>query len=346
MVIGIGWSLIAGLLLGVFALPSKYVKNYAWENTWGAFFFLAMLIVPVAFMALVVKGLWSTYAEVPPLLILAVVALGFMWGCGNSCWGQGISSIGLSLAFYLMIGTCTLVGSLLPFFLSAGTKAASPAGMTVLVGIFICILGVAAGGYAGMQREKSQSSTESLNRPKGKSMLKGIVICVVGGVLASGCNIGFHVGGNIAHIAQISQDNFGNTPWVAGIAIWMPIFIGGLISSFGFPVILLTKNNTWRNFSKEGSGRNLLFTLLMALFHDASLFCYGYAAWKLGTLGTSVGFAIFEVGSIIVASCLGLFTGEWKGASAKSKGWMALGLAVLVLGIIVISIGNAMFASA
>jgi len=37
-------------------------------------------------------------------------------------------------------------------------------------------------------------------------------------------------------------------------------------------------------------------------------------------------------------------TGEWKGADSKSMRWRTTGLTVLVLGIIVISIGNAMMA--
>jgi L-rhamnose-H+ transport protein len=65
MLIGMAWILLASFFLGTFALPSKYIKNYAWENTWGAFFLIGMLVVPVGFAALAMKGLGSLYGQVP-----------------------------------------------------------------------------------------------------------------------------------------------------------------------------------------------------------------------------------------------------------------------------------------
>ena len=74
MIIGIAWALLGGFFLGTFALPSKYVKNYAWENTWGSFFLFAMLIVPVGFAMLVVNDLWATFGEISPGIIFAAVS--------------------------------------------------------------------------------------------------------------------------------------------------------------------------------------------------------------------------------------------------------------------------------
>ena len=58
-------------------------------------------------------------------------------------------------------------------------------------------------------------------------------------------------------------------------------------------------------------------------------------------LGTSVGFAIFQSGSLLIGNGLGFFTGEWKGAGEASKRWLFAGLAVLILGIVIVSYGNA-----
>ena len=123
MGIGIAWALLGGFFLGTFALPSKYIKNYAWENTWGAFFFFAMLVVPVGFAALVVNGLWATFGDVSGATIFGVMALSFLWGCGFCCWGYGLSKVGLSLGYALTMGTMCLVGSMLPFFLGHAADA-------------------------------------------------------------------------------------------------------------------------------------------------------------------------------------------------------------------------------
>jgi len=185
MVIGMAWTVLAALFLGTFALPSKYIKNYAWENTWGAFFLIGMLIVPVGFSALVIKGLWATYSEVSPMIIFGVIALGFMWGIGFCCWGHGLAMVGLALGYSLTMGTMALVGSILPFFLGNADKAATAAGMTVIAGVLICIIGVAINGRAGMLREKSQTGDSSGNSHKKKVMLKGLIICVLAGLLSS-----------------------------------------------------------------------------------------------------------------------------------------------------------------
>ncbi|MBL7221494.1 MAG: hypothetical protein ISS69_15390 [Phycisphaerae bacterium] len=196
MGIGIAWALLGGFFLGTFALPSKYIKNYAWENTWGAFFFFAMLVVPVGFAAMVVNGLWSTFGDVSGLAIFGVMALSFLWGCGFCCWGYGLSKVGLSLGYALTMGTMCLVGSMLPFFLGHASDAGTTGGMFVILGILVCIGGVAINGFAGVQREKSQGGGETDEASgKSKGIVGGLLICVLAGVLSSGLNVAFHVGG-------------------------------------------------------------------------------------------------------------------------------------------------------
>jgi hypothetical protein len=171
-------------------------------------------------------------------------------------------------------------------------------------------------------------------------MLTGVIICLLAGLFSSGCNIAFHIGGNIGKINEISVEKFGNPVWLSGIAIWVLIFMGGGLSSISYSVYLLTKNNTWKGFAVKETKRNLSLTLIMALAHFGCLFFYGLGGWKLGILGTSVGFAIFQSGSILLANLLGFITGEWKDAGAETKKWVYGGLTVLIIGIIVVSVGN------
>ena len=84
---GIALALLGAFFLGTFALPSKYVKNYAWENTWGAFFFFAMFVIPVVFAALVVKDLCAGYSGISGGIIFGVIALSFLWAT-RSRWGR------------------------------------------------------------------------------------------------------------------------------------------------------------------------------------------------------------------------------------------------------------------
>jgi len=339
MTIGIAWALLGGFFLGTFALPSKYIKNYAWENTWGAFFFFGMLVVPVGFASLAVNDLWATFGHVSPGIIFGVMALSFLWGTGFCCWGYGLSMVGLSLGYALTMGTMALVGSMLPFFLGSAADAATLGGATVILGILVCIGGVAINGYAGMQREKSQAARETEDQPRKKMMLAGLLVCVLAGVLSSGLNIAFHVGNVKGKIYDISV-GLGNAPWQAGLSTWTLVFLGGFISSVGFSTILLCRNKTWKAFKVEGSGRNLIFALLMAIGHFLCIFFYGLGATALGKLGTSVAFAIFQSSSLIIGSGLGFLTGEWKGSSDRSRRWLFIGMTMLIVGIVIVSFGN------
>jgi len=384
MAIGIAWALLGGFFLGTFALPSKYIKNFAWENTWGAFFFFAMLVVPVGFACLVVNDLWATFSHVSPATIFGVMALSFLWGVGFSCWGYGLSMVGLSLGYALTMGTMALVGSMLPFFLGHAADAGTTGGMIVILGILVCIGGVAINGYAGIQREKSQTAGESEEQAgKKKSMLAGLLVCVLAGVLSSGLNIAFHVGSNaectagagdiaeikaaqikevtenkaldqaarakqiteigekkVTGINTISKYKFNNAPWRADLSTWTLVFLGGFISSVGFATFKLCRNKTWKGFKVQGSARNVIFALIMAIGHFLCILFYGMGATALGALGTSVAFAIFQSSSLIIGNGLGFLTGEWKGASSGSRRWLFIGLSVLILGIIIVSCGN------
>ncbi len=102
----------------------------------------------------------------------------------------------------------------------------------------------------------------------------------------------------------------------------LPSFIGSGFATVAYFAYQLSKNKTWKNFKSAGSSKNIFLIAIMALVYFASLIIYGLGAYSLGSLGTSVGFAIFQTGCIIVANMLGLFTVEWKNAGIKSKNWM------------------------
>jgi len=339
MIAGLAWIALASFFLGTFAFPGKFVKNFQWENTWGAFFFFAMWLVPLAFGFGALKGLAETYLQVPGSVLFGVISLGFIWGCGFCMWGIGLSRIGLSLGYAITMGTMALAGSMLPFFLGSADKVNTPGGKLIILGILICIVGVVINGIAGIKREKHENAggVKSLEK---KDMLTGVIICFFAGLFSSGCNIAYHIGGNIGKIDSISVQQYGNPAWLSGISVWVLIFIGGGISSIGYSAYLLFKNKTWNGFVVKETKRNLSLALIMAIGHFACLFFYGLGGWKLGVLGTSVGFAIFQTGSILLGNVLGFMTGEWKDAGSEAKKWVYSGLSVLVLGIIVVSMGN------
>lgn len=338
MWIGFFWVLFAAIMLGFYAFPSKYVKGYELNNLWGVFWLFAMFITPLLATFGLVEGVVETYSKVSLNVFISIFVLSLLWGVGNLLWGISISKIGMALGFSLLIGVATLLGSLLPFFMGASEKLTTTGGIIIIIGILIIMLGIICNGKAGLFREANENK---MSESKDSSAMRaGIIMCIVGGVCAAGFNLSYYVADSIGEIGKISQEEFGNSPWVARLAVMLPSFIGsGLITVLYF-VYQINKNKTWSSFRVAGSSKNIMLIAIMAIVYVASLIIYGLGAYNLGALGTSVGFAVFQTGCIMVANLLGVFSGEWKSAGTKSKKWLYSGLTAMTLGIIVVAYGN------
>ena len=341
MFTGILFAFLSALLLGIYALPSKYTKGFAWENTWGGFFFFSMFIIPLIVTFSLVNDIWGIYELTPNWVFPVMFGLSFCWGIGNMLWGYSISSIGMALAFSLFLGVITSIDTILPLILvpeGQQTIIGTKVGNIIIIGVITIVFGIALNGYAGIIRDKDKSKAKTDN----KTMRKGILFCVLGAICAAGFNLSYHTGNNLGKIGEIAEIQFGNEPWIARLAVLLPIFMGATVSTMLFYFYRLSKNKTWGNFTSKGALFAVFLVLLMAIFHDTALVIYGLAAYHLGELGTSVGFAILETGAIMIANINGILTKEWKGASKKSMRLLITSLAILIFGVLIIAKGNHM----
>ena len=144
MVTGILWAIFAGVALGFYALPEKYAKGFDFENTWGLFFFINLIIVPIVAGFVLINGFTEVMSSIPTDIIIKMSIAGFLWGIGVMMWGKAINYIGLSLGFSIFIGTVILVGSLLPF--AVNELPNTNVIITILIGILVVLFGVFANG--------------------------------------------------------------------------------------------------------------------------------------------------------------------------------------------------------
>jgi len=333
MIEGIILAIGAGLMLGLYALPEKFTKDFKFENTWGLFFMLTMFVVPVISSLTLIDGFTDIFASLPFDIILKMAGASVLWGIGVMMWGKAINHIGLSLGFSLFIGTVLLVGSLVPFVVD--TIPPTNTFLTILAGLAIVLIGVFANGKAGLIREKDQKEAGE-NQNKG-SVLTGILIAVVGGLLATGFSYANAVGRPIIHEACQAA---GNPEWVTAVAVMFPIFIsGGIVMALYF-AYEITKKKSWGAFKTPAFTKNFGLISIMAVFHYAASALFAYAAFKLGEVGNTVGYAIFNTACVVTAIVSGLLTKEWVTASPKARKFLYFGLACMVAGILIISIGN------
>jgi L-rhamnose-H+ transport protein len=67
---------------------------------------------------------------------------------------------------------------------------------------------------------------------------------------------------------------------------------------------------------------------------------YGMSTAFLGALGTSAGWALFQIFMIMAANLSGVMTGEWRAAGSRTRGILWAGLSLLTVATVLISLGN------
>ena len=341
MITGVLFAIIAGLLLGLYALPEKFTKDFEFENTWSMFFAINTFVVPNIAAFLLIDGFSEVLAAIPTDVLMTMIVCSILWGIGAMMWGKAINYIGLSLGFSIFIGTIILVGSLLPF-IQVGLPETNVF-LTILAGLAIVLVGVMANGRAGILRQKDEATevTKTTTEEKsGGSVITGILIAVIGGLLATGFSYAYAAGGQIIDAASQAQ---GNEAWKSAVAVMYVIYMAGGVAIAIYFAQQLTAKKLWGKFKTPFLGKNIVLTTIMGVFNFAASVVFAYSGFKLGKeLGGTVGYAIFNTACVVTAIVSGLITKEWVNASSKAKNFLYLGLACMVGGIIVIAYSNGM----
>lgn len=336
MITGVLFAVLAGLLLGLYALPEKFTKDFEFENTWSMFFAINTFVVPNVAAFLLIDGFADVLGAIPSNILIAMIVSSVAWGIGAMMWGKAINYIGLSLGFSIFIGTIILVGSLIPFFV--GGIPATNVFLTILGGLVVVLIGVMANGKAGILRQKDEDGAKAEGEKKSGSMATGIIIAIVGGLLATGFSFANSYGAEI--IDQASQAQ-GNASWKSAIAVMYVIYMAGGVAIALYFIQQLSSKKLWGKFKTPHLGKNIMLTSIMGVFNFAASVVFAYAAFKLGKeLGGSVGYAIFNTACVVTAIVSGLITKEWVKASSKAKNSLYLGLTCMVVGIIIIAYSN------
>ena len=327
---GVLLLVVAGIMNGSFTLPMKFTRQWAWENTWLVWTIWALVIFPPLMTFLTVPHLSSVYASVPAMVIVIVAACGAGWGISQVFFGLAVESVGIALAFSIILGIAAAVGGLFPLIRYHADKLFAPSGIDVLVGVALVIVGVGICAKAGRKREAALGQGVD---SKKASMMRGLVFCIISGVGSALVNIGFTSGPQLLSAAEQSG---AATQWAPN-AIWLPLMMAGGIPNLIYCIYLVRKNRNGNNFSRPGTTSYYILAGIMGVFWFASTLLYGIAAGKMGPLGTSVGWPVFMSMIVITASIWGVLTGEWRGTGRRPLQIMYGGVAFLILAIIVLS---------
>lgn len=319
---------MAGAMNASFALPMKFTRRWAWENTWLAWTVIALLLMPAALTCATITHLGDVYYSCDARVVLEVIGFGAGWGVAQVFFGLAVDSIGIALSFSLVLGTAAAVGTLVPLLRLHPERLNSPAGYGVLSGVALVLLGVSVCAVAGRRREKALHIAAS----QSKNATLGLMLAILAGCGGSFVNLGLAFGTPLVEAARLH----GATALNASNAVWMPLMMAGAAPNLLYCSWLLRKNRTGRRFLAGGAGHWAL-AFAMGFFWFTSTVLYGVATVELGAWGPIFGWPVYMSLIVITASLLGMLTGEWRNSGTWPLRTQWLGVALLICAVFLLT---------
>src|SRR5690606_632753 len=120
---------------------------------------VSWIIAPWVASYLTVPDPVAAIKAAPMKSILFSYLFGALWGVGGLTFGLSMRYLGMSLGYALALGACAAFGTLIPpiFNGTFGGLLRTNSGLTVILGVLVCLLGIAICGVAGMRKEKELS---------------------------------------------------------------------------------------------------------------------------------------------------------------------------------------------
>jgi len=330
--IGIALTLLAGLMSGNCMLPMKFNRSWKWENVWLVFSVVSLIILPWALALGLVDHLFETYRSLSLLQIAVPFLFGAGWGIAQVLFGISVQRLGLGLAYAIIVGLGALLGTLVPLFIQHRSQVSEQALFEILGGVAIMIVGISLSTWGGQIRERA-FHRDAESRPA-SGYLTAVLLAILCGVMAPMLNFSFAFGQDIAHRATL----LGNSELHAAYAVWPVGLAGGFIPNIAYSLYLLRKNRSWPIF--KPASPEILLPVLMGVLWMGAFALYGMSATYLGTLGTSIGWGLFQIFMIMTATLSGVLTGEWKKAPTSSRLLLASGFACLAGATTLLAMGN------
>jgi L-rhamnose-H+ transport protein len=376
--LGVFFHWLGGLASGSFYVPFRAVRRWSWETYWLVGGFFSWIIVPWLLASTMTGGLLATLHQTPWSTLFWVYFFGVLWGFGGLTFGLTMRYLGMSLGMAMVLGYCAAFGTLVPpiyhgeFF---SKVLPSHSGQVIVFGILVCMAGIAFAGKAGMSKEREMSEEQKKAVIKEFNLKKGILVATFSGVMSACFSFGLDAG---APIRPLTLGHGTSTLW-QGLPILVVLLLGGFTTNFVWCLLLNIKNRTgYQYFSStvhnrhpkreeehiietaiDAPGEEMAASLAVAqrepqrvpllsnYFFSALAGTTWYFQFFFYTMGeTQMGAYRFSswtlhMASIIIFSSLwGIGLHEWRGASARTKSWLALSLVVLIASTIIVGYGN------
>lgn len=314
---------IAGIMGGSWAVPSKRIRHLSWDQTWLIYCIIALVVLPVCLALVAAPVLFQKVFPENARAVLVIALCGVSFGAGSALYGASIPRLGFALSNAIVCGTVTLLGSLGPLIVG-GAAIGTGEGGRLAFGLSLLLAGIGVSTLASVLRDQGAGATGSV-RPSLASSLIGVAIAILSGCLSAMLNTGFAYGGRLIEKATA----LGIAPVAASMAVWVPALFGGFLVNLVVVAFKISRAKQWGNF-REAPATDWLRAASLGFLWFGNVVIYSISAAALGSAGAVYGFAVTGGVAILASSAWGFGTGEWKHAGLAARLW-ALGSVVLFL---------------
>jgi hypothetical protein len=210
MALGVLVVAVAGLTMGSGVWPMKLMRKFQFEHWWFIGMLLGLIIVPWGFTLVLFPNAWEAFRETPTSALVVSNLCSISWGIANILFALCAVRIGVALTMAILTGLGVSVASIMPLIFKGtglfknAPDITSPAGLTILAGIGVMLIGVVLASLAGFGRDyelKKQRQTVG-------NFYVGLIMAIVAGVTSAGIMLAFvYSQGPI--VARVSMIEYG-----------------------------------------------------------------------------------------------------------------------------------------
>jgi L-rhamnose-H+ transport protein len=341
-ILGVFFHWLGGLAAGSFYVPYRSVKRWSWEIYWLTGGLFSWAVMPWLVASLRTQDLTGVLSRAPSHTIWWPVFFGAMWGFGGLTYGLTMRYLGLSLGMAVVLGLCTVFGTLIPPIARGGFSSEllqTVSGRYILLGIAITILGIVVVAMAGARKDRALTTEQKQAAVAEFSFRKGVLIAIFSGVMSSCFAYGLAAGEAIKPLSIAA----GTNPLWAGLPILCLVMFGGLVTNFVWCVVLITRNKSAGQWFATGQPllRNYLLSAVAGSIWYFQFFFYTAGESQMGKFGFS-SWTIHMASIIIFGTLWGFAFREWKDAAPRLRAMVWAGVALLVFATLVIGYGNSL----
>jgi L-rhamnose-H+ transport protein len=378
--LGVLFHWLGGLASGSFYVPYRAVRKWSWETYWLVGGVFSWIVAPWLLAALLTKHLLFVLGTTPGDTLFWCYFFGLLWGVGGLTFGLTMRYLGLSLGMAIVMGLCAAFGTLMPPIFN-GTFATQVWGTTpgrvVLLGIGVCLLGIAIAGLAGISKERAMSTSAQQTAIQEFDLKKGFLVALVSGVMSACFAYGLAAGAPI----KILTMKAGTPALWQGLPVLVVVLIGGFTTNFLWTMYLHIRNKSIHEYvtseiapaptdSREPQPieetaltgpttsilvhspaeilratvrvpllTNYLLCALAGVTWYMQFFFYSMGETKMGAY-TFSSWTLHMASIVIFSTLWGVGFKEWRGAGRTAISLLTTGLLILLSSTLIIGYGN------